>query len=386
MPGFTQPNQVQTSGTYTGPGGAGQNMLASAANPYTTTITAPPPQPTVQQQPGTQQTSLQGPTDLSGSQGYGADAQALAQQRANLVDQLFTHDQGLASKYADPNSPDYIANPAQREQVSYMPATADTKTLQTMNSIISSLVGKAKLTPAEQKQQYTQQLTDDLAANPNASLNDVINAYRPTGLPVNDIIDTYQSMNPGAVPLTEAQKYGYKPSAETAAAQKQYTMASQAMTSIDMLDKLSKQAARLWTGWTQIPGLAPYASRIDPTLMTYMDTRNAQALPLMKALLGLSYPGGATMMLGYLPLPTDSEETRQAKIAQLYQLAQARMDDASTNAGGFALGAGGGAANTAYAPTASAPTAQAPLIPGQVTTSAGAYSYQPSPSTTAMGQ
>lgn len=365
--------------TYTSPQGAIAQLTQQTGQKYGTTVGAPPPNaqpitaPQDQSQPD-QTTGLQGPTSLVNT-GNQPDMQALASARAQMIDQLFQHDQQLNQIYSNPQGSNYIENPAARSQAVSGVTGSDINMIDSLNQLLRAGI-KPKLTAAEQKQAYMTQMAQDIQSNPNASLTEVVKAYAPY-IGVNDIVDAFSANNPtGQLDYNELKTLGYKMPTDTTNAQKDYQNAQLAMKAIDDLDKASKNAQR-WYGLAYaIPGIKNLMGSQDPAA-SYQTSKMAVAQELTKLIYGSNYPGVAKNIQDMIPDVYASEDVRQQHINELKQEAMNRMQTAQDRAGTIALGGSSPMANMAMTQPTQPTTAMQPTQP--------ATAYQIVPIVTSSG-
>lgn len=345
--------------TYTPKTGALSGLYAQKASEYSSNIRSAPQ---VKQKMGEE--VLAGATDIPE---LGAD-------KDRMIKQLFETDKSMMA--TTPGSEGYIEDPMAREAALRMregvvgegieglstiigtrqKVLGDTLTkgmemykagleakaaeLDTLYKLMALEGSQAKETPEERKSRIKDEISlraSGMDGEPT-EFEQLAAEYR-SYLPMNEIVETYNAVSPKPINKTvnELSAMGYKPPAQVATAQKKWIDAKMALASIDQLDKDWNASRRIYSGLYQNPILRGAAQFIDPKPIAYEDSRIGVALNLTKQLLGMSYPGGATMMATLVPHASDSKGVGQPNIDQLRQMALSRMEEAEADAGGLAL-------------------------------------------------
>lgn len=344
--------------TYTSPQGAIAQLNQNVAKARGTTISAPQVpigQQMAQATPTTDQTTPPPQTPPVGTpapspmnlipygspQGGTEDIDALAKVRAQMIDELFNHDQNISQQYyGTPESPAYIADPMKRAQVAGMKEQADLGLLSTINNLLSSRkseLGKAG-TPSAKKEYYTQQLTDALIQDQGQTpIADIVKTFRGY-LPINDIVDTYQTMNPNQpVHVSDLLTYGYKLPSNVTTANEKVKKAQLALRAIDDLDKASKEANQWYSAMNMIPGVSDLLAGFDPTA-SYQNEKSAMSQKLVKLMMDSNYPGVAENIEKRVPEAWSREDIRAEHIASLKKDMMNIIDNEQNSAPQFALG------------------------------------------------
>lgn len=375
--------------TYTPQGGPQITVQQQAGKPYTSTVRgAPPTQPA---QPLADATATLGAAPIMpqapvpsfsgpmspGSEERTPDMERLNMYRQALIDQLFSYDQSVAPMYSDPNSPNYIADPMKRAQVAQIPVQADTQLLSTLNKILNTQTTKVKMSPEEQRQMYRQQLNEALINDAGTtSLGDVVTQYRAF-IPVNDIVDAYQTMNPDKqVDLDEALSFGYKAPTGTMQAKEEYGRAVQAEKLIDRIEQEAKAANVFYANIYRIPGILQLMGDTDP-VANYEKQRKKYGQDLAKYLYKSTVGRGAASIMESIPSPwaskniiDDNLSELRAQVADLKEAAQSKVQQ-------FALGSQSSTMATAPISEPVA-TVSPPASPGIRTSTGKTFSINPS--------